>query len=243
MEIWILFLFLVIASPVTVIFVARLRKQHSTRMRRGGVAPGAPPAEVSLGKRFLAWSKGYVGVIGTVLLIIVGICVFYFGVYTQSWSSPSPTELGGKGQASWFWLVILWAVGHALIATLAKEGAVATWLHRVWGMVMIALIVIFPLYRWATSPSTTTRTAKVEEFKLPSSDMPNAERPSFIVPAHGEIYVPTPVGKSIHWEGAVRVARLVKSHEAGCPPVEGCQVGAFLANDGSQPVTVTLSIN
>lgn len=109
---------------------------------------------------------------------------------------------------------------------------------------VIALVVL-GVITWQlairhTSPEPVVP-AKAEEFKLPSVATPVADRPSFIVPAKGEVYVPIPVGKSIHWEGSVGT-RYEYTHQNGCP-AEGCLVGVYFTNGGSAPVTVTLAYN
>jgi hypothetical protein len=115
----------------------------------GGTATTAPVTTPSSG----GWFTGYSKNIPTILLVIAGAVVFFVGIYkptTAVWSNPSPTSVGGWGQNHWLALLILWGIVAALIA-LNACGATAKTLQWVATGVVVAMLVVFPLWGLATS--------------------------------------------------------------------------------------------
>lgn len=159
-------------------------------------------------------------------------------VWGSHWDLQAPTvgTVGSFFRKYWLWLLIALVAAYGLVGLLPDKWKKAGTLFLYF---ITILFVVSVLWSWVASPSTTP--TKAEEFRLPTVAVPVTERPSFIVPAHGEQYVPIPVGKSIHWEGAVGT-RYNYTHQSGCPK-EGCLVGVFFTNSGNEPVTVTLAYN
>jgi hypothetical protein len=91
----------------------------------------------------------------SILLVVAGMIVFFVGIYnptTTAWGNPSPASVGSWGQNHWLALLILWGIAAALIA-LNACGATAKTLQQVATGVVVAMLVVLPLWGWATSPT------------------------------------------------------------------------------------------
>ena len=110
----------------------------------------------------------------TVVLIVVGLVVLYFGVYSSSWKTPKPTEIGEWSPRVWFWLVVIWGIGASIVA-INWHGATAKTLQTILAAVMITLVVIAPVWRWASSPST--KPATTASTASPGTSIPLAHNP------------------------------------------------------------------
>lgn len=105
----------------------------------GGATPTAPApgsADEKAGRIRLWW---------TIALAVIGVVVFYFGVYASAWESPNVADLGSKGRNHWLALLIVWGIGAAVIALNAKAlGAAAKTLQWLLAGIILAIIVVLP---------------------------------------------------------------------------------------------------
>jgi hypothetical protein len=159
--------------------------------KAGGTATTAPVTTPSSG----GWFTGYSKNIPTILLVIAGAVVFFVGIYnptTTAWGNPSPASVGSWGQNHWLALLILWGIAAALIA-LNACGATAKTLQQVATGVVVAMLVVLPLWGWATSPTAPAH-AVTGAVQPPQKRM-------LTIPANGEVLVRVPGGSGAAFTG------------------------------------------
>lgn len=91
------------------------------------------------------------------LLVAVGVALVVWGFRNPQ---IRPTDVGSFGQRYWYVVLTLWGIVAALIALNAR-GAIAKTLQWVLAGVVAAMLVVFPLWNLATSPSAPARTTSV----------------------------------------------------------------------------------
>lgn len=129
--------------------IAAAQAAINNRIGRGVVAAPATPAAPAPTRRWLptmCYPKT------TVVLIVVAVIVSIWGLYLPAkWSEPSPAAIGIWGRGHWFSLLLIWGIGAALIWLNASERTAKT-LQTVLAGAVAAVLVVFPLWGWTTSP-------------------------------------------------------------------------------------------
>lgn len=145
--------------------IAAAQAAINNRTGRGtGAAPAAPvtgaAAPASANRWFSTRAKN-------IALVIAGVVVFFVGVLNPTWSNPHPAAIGSWGRVHWLTLILLWCIGAALIWLNASERAAKT-LQMVLAGTVAAVLIVFPLWGWTTSPSAPARAvaAQVEWHRL-----------------------------------------------------------------------------
>lgn len=148
--------------------IAATQAALNSRTGRGvGAALAAPATSVATTSTY-SWMSARMA---NIALIIAGVAVSIWGLYIPArWSDPSPVVIGSWGRDHWFSLILLWGIAAALIA-LNAEKATAKTLQWVLAGVVAAVLVVFPLWGLATSPSTTIAQQQVQ-LEMPTLTMP-----------------------------------------------------------------------
>ena len=60
----------------------------------------------------------------TILLIIVGIIVFFFGIYTPKMKTPSSSEIESMVWARWIWILVFWGISALNLSLIFGEDLV-----------------------------------------------------------------------------------------------------------------------
>ncbi|MFZ3043590.1 MAG: hypothetical protein WA058_00560 [Minisyncoccia bacterium] len=118
-----------------------------------------------------SWYKEY-GL--TLLLAAAGAIVFYFGVHTSSWESPSLAKAVGWKNEHWVSILVLWSIGIALVSlneTRLKAATVV--LHCFIGVAMFLLFIGFPIWVWISGIGVHQEQQRLEKSVLS-------------MPAHGD---------------------------------------------------------
>lgn len=140
-----IYVFLVLLAAIVAwrIILPGMRLEPRAGAGAAGVAPAAPAAAAY---RWISATR-----VTNIALIVAGVVVFSVGVYNPTWSNPHPATIGSWGRGHWFTLVILWGIGAALIWLNASERAAKT-LQTVLAGAVAAVLIVFPLWGWTTSP-------------------------------------------------------------------------------------------
>lgn len=144
---------------------------------------GLPAGQFTL----LTWRN-----VGTIALVVLALLVLYFGILTPKWETPHPTDVGMWSSSHWFWLLILWGIIAALIA-LNACGAVAKTLQWVLAGVVVAVLVVFPLWELATSPSAPAH-ATSRPAEIPLVSWPRSSWPKLVIPKGEKVDISLPPG-------------------------------------------------
>lgn len=91
--------------------------------------------------------------VGTIALVVLALLVLYFGILTPKWETPHPADVGIWSSNHWFWLLILWGIDAALIALNACGVVAKKTLQWILAGVMVAVLIVFPLWGLAASPA------------------------------------------------------------------------------------------
>ena len=152
----------------------RRRHINEERISRGESPPAIPAKGEKNGK--LSWLKDKPTWFWSVLLVIGGACLFYWGIHTP-WLQPS--QVGGWTQSHWLVLLIPFAVAFILIAIYAKElGDAAKTFRNILFWAMILFIVVLPVWNWISIPSSSGATATTSVSGPPVLRMPpNGDSP------------------------------------------------------------------
>lgn len=175
--------------------------------------------------------------IWTVLLIVVGGGVVLWGFYR-------PVHLTAvmSWREYWFSLVVLWGVLAALVAINAEK-AMAETLQKVLAGVMIALLVVLPIWARITSPSAPP-TERATRSEVPLATSPQSEWPKLVIPPGGKgviQYSEEMVGKHLVLGGKF-VLHSVYSDGRECTSEESCEDGpqthAYVKNASTETLIV-----
>lgn len=136
--------------------IAAAQAAIDSRIGRGaGAAPAAPAAQAAATYRWMSTTR-----LVNIALIMTAIIVSVWGLYIPAkWSDPSPAVIGNWGRGHWFSLLLLWGIGATLIWLNASERAAKT-LQTVLAGAIAAVLVVFPLWGLATSPSAPVETIR-----------------------------------------------------------------------------------
>lgn len=152
----------------------------------------------------------------SVILVFVGVAIFYFGVYTSSSKSPNLADVGRMSRDHWLPILVLWGISAVLIA-LNTTGITAKTLQKIAAVIMAVVLVGLPAWSsWTSRPSapTTKHKAPVESpmrrvLSQNASGIPWAwhmdkgEWPRIKVPPNGNsVRVPSIFGGHIVWGGS-----------------------------------------
>lgn len=117
-----------------------------------GAAPAAPAAGAATPAPASQWFSTRAA---NIALIVSAVIVSIWGLYIPAkWSDPSPAAIGSWGRGHWFSLLLLWGIGATLIWLNASERAAKT-LQMVLAGTVAAVLIVFPLWGWTTSPSAS----------------------------------------------------------------------------------------
>jgi len=165
---------------------ARLAKKTGKKAPEG--PPPTPPASTNgNGKRF-GWLRKKPGSgFWTFLLIVAAIVVFYCGIYSPSWETPSFGSIGNLALRHWFWILILAAILAILIARVG--GGMKKTLNGFLVVVLIAIFVIIPAGVWIMTPRAPT-----SHVQVPLASEPFANWKKFLIPAGGRQEIPISQG-------------------------------------------------
>lgn len=137
--------------------IAAAQAAINNRTGRGTGAAGGAPAPPAPTRRWLptmCYPKT------TTALIVAAVIVSIWGLYIPAkWSDPSPAAIGNWGRNHWFTLLILWGIGAALIWLNASERAAKT-LQTILTGAVAAVLIVFPLLGWTTSPSAPSASVR-----------------------------------------------------------------------------------
>jgi len=135
---------------------------------------------------------------GTILLVIAGIAVFYFGVYSEtSWESPSFPGFVNRCREHWFWVLVFAGILFALIVRSGLAEKTRAALYWVIAATLLFLFIVAPFWLWATEPSKPTPQLNTRT-EVPLASRPVSEWNKIILEPRGksrDIYIP--VGKRI----------------------------------------------
>lgn len=129
----------------------------------------------------------------SIVVVVVGAALVYWGFQN---TQIRPTDAGRLGWTYWLPLLIIWGVLAALVALNSKTlGAAAGVLQWVFAGVMVALLVILPLWHWVESPSVGA--SQVARSEIPLASSPQSSWPKLVIPAGGRSER-IPVPQSMH---------------------------------------------
>lgn len=106
----------------------------------------------------------------SVILVFVGVAIFYFGVYTSSSKSPNLADVGRMSRDHWLPILVLWGISAVLIAV-NTTGTTAKTLQKVMVVGIVVVLVGLPTWSWITG-----RSAPTTKHKAPVSDARNQQR-------------------------------------------------------------------
>lgn len=135
----------------------------------------------------------------SIAIVIIGIGAAYWAYH----SSLRPADVGSFGYEKWLTLVfITWGVLSALIA-LNAEKAVAKTPQSVLIWVMLALLIVLPLWSWLATPSVPVYASqRAVQVQVPLASSPQSSWPKLAVPANGKSeIIPLPSGMRVVWAG------------------------------------------
>lgn len=136
--------------PLVYVLVMRVAKPHSKKMGRP-----TPSASTSTGGQ--QWFMKY---LWTIVLAVMGLVVFFQGVYLSEWKSPSFTAVGNWSWSHWLPLLVLWGIGAALLALNKKVLVTAEPILQSLLMgIMAMLFLVCPVLGWFEGPTTQRPTA------------------------------------------------------------------------------------
>lgn len=145
---------------------------QATIYSRTGRAAGEAPAAQAAPAPARRWLPTACYPKTTIALIVAAVIVSVWGLYIPArWSDPSPAAIGSWGRGHWFSLLILWGIGAALIWLNASERAAKT-LQTVLAGAVAAVLVVFPLLGWTTSPSAATAQKQVRPIEAATLTIP-----------------------------------------------------------------------
>jgi len=185
----------------------------------------------------------------SILIVVVGVAAVYWGFQN---TQIRPTDAGSWSQNHWLSLLILWGMGHALIALNAKAwgAAVASTLHWVLASVMLLLFIVLPFIGWVGGSSEPKR-AESAIRSMPATVVPLASTspsswPKLVIPARGRSeLVPIPLNMRIVMDGdqfdlhtVYTDGRDCSFKESGICPL-GAYVGSYAVNKASETNVVS----
>lgn len=236
---------------ITYLFLALLfaiivwRILPSMKLSNAYVAPAATGTPPSISESVRKWMTKY---LLTIFLILVGMMILFFGLYSPSFKNPSLVEISAWAQARWFWIIILAGILSALIALNAKAlGKAVGVLQTILWVVVAIFLVGFPTVEWLASSSDNISGKSRRQTILPQNapnlpwawHMDPSKWPQIPVPPHGNsVRVPSIFGGHIVWGGSGFTVHVVYSdgHECilggktFCP--DGDIVSGYAHNDG-----------
>lgn len=116
-------------------------------------APGTPaPGTPGTGGKKMAWLAKY---FWTIVLVVAGLAIFYFGMYTPTWDSPSLASTVAWARAHWLAVLALSGIIYALTSIFAKAmkevGEGVQWMLTA---SLFMLFIGFPIWVWLVEPSS-----------------------------------------------------------------------------------------
>lgn len=119
----------------------------------------------------------------SIAIVIIGIGAAYWAYH----SSLRPADVGSFGYEKWLTLVfITWGVLSALIA-LNAEKAVAKTLQSVLMWVMLALLIVLPLWSWVVTPSAPVYASqRAVQVQVPLASSPQSSWAKMLISASEE---------------------------------------------------------
>lgn len=233
---------LILFLLVGYIVVIRVAKPHSKRMGRNGAQPGAPAVGARAPAASAAAPKGRFGWIAeylwTILLVVVGLVVFFQGIYSSEWKTPSFSAVGSWSWGHWLQLLVLWGIGSALLA-LNKEklGAAVSALQSLFTGIAVMAFLVCPVIGWfegsssAPKPQTVKKPvvecSKVHHCVLHEQDDGSTER------------VSVPKGKALCLDGSSWDNRdklgLRSTYQGGAEVAHTCSKGQVISGTCREP--------
>jgi hypothetical protein len=210
-----------------------MAKAQAQLDKKTGANSGVPQDVAKEKKEKIDKFKWIKSNITTVLVVIVGAVLVYWGFQN---THVRPADVGSWGFDKWLPLLILWGIIAALIVLNAESGTAKT-LQLVLAGVMVALLVVFPLWHWIEKPSAGTSHATRSEVPLASS--PQSTWPKLVIPAGGRSeLIPVPQGMHVTMVGGNKF-RLHTVYQDGseCAFGDSCpispQKGVYAKNEAT----------
>ena len=235
------FLFLAIVGGIVLL---RTGSSHSKKMlteqaklnRRNGIQPPDAPKEKSgeeksEGKimKVLKWLLKH---FWTAVLVLAGLAIFYFGMYTPSWDSPSLASTVAWARAHWLAVLAFSSIIFVLTTIYEKVlKEVGEGLQWVLGVALFMLFIGFPIWVWLVEPSKPVASA-VSQMQRQCT----ARQPCALEESDGSTdRVPVPPGKTVcfeksFWEDLPRLGYRI-SYQGGverqysCTPAQAASGG------------------
>lgn len=180
---------IVIAVPTAILvmmFFLKGANAHKERMfleqeqldKKNGVVP-KPDSPENTGAKKKRGSERMIEHLPSFLVIAIGTMFIYWAYH----SSLHPADVGSFGYEKWLTLVfITWGVLSALIA-LNAEKAVAKTLQSVLMWVMLALLIVLPLWSWVVTPSAPVYASqRAVSVETPVVTAPQSIWPTLAIP-------------------------------------------------------------
>ena len=138
-----------------------------------------------------------------ILLVIAGVVVSYFGVYSPLWKTPRLNEVGSWGQNHWLWILILWGIIAAIVARIA--GGAAKTLQAVLAITMFMLFIGFPVIVWVENSGSSGKISRhtvPRRTSIPLASEPVSTWPKIVLQPGGRSkLIPIPLGMHVIVDG------------------------------------------
>lgn len=223
----------------------RIQEVQEQLDRKAGKEKTTTPKDVNGKKKDWDWFENKLGSnVLTVLLVIAGIVVFYFGVYSPSWKNPSLAEVVNQSRNNWFWVLLFAGILAILIARIAGGGATKT-LQWCLAGTLLFLFIVLPVWFWIVGTGTPNVLRSSSRSEVPLASAPVSEWPQLVMPAGmGEMservqYTPAMAGKHIVMKGNNFRLHTVYQDGKECAFGERCdtnkpQAGAYVMNEAKE---------
>ncbi len=180
-------------------------------------------------------------VLSTVLLILTGVVIFLWKIYTPGLQ---PAQVGSWSWNHLLWLLVFFGIIIALARINAKAlGGAATTLQVAVAIAIFVLFVGFPLWFWIASfgggHQPPRMTSAPEKPRIPLTS--DAAWPKLVIPAGGRsTLIPVPVGMHAvinEGEGHPHVVYADgRDCDENCP--SGNLIGFYVSNPTNEEITV-----
>ncbi|MFH1178616.1 MAG: hypothetical protein V1711_02760 [bacterium] len=191
----------------------------------------------------------------TILLVIVGLVVFYFGLYESKWENPSLRNASGMVWSHWFWVLVLAGILYFLAGKVDNASATKM-LRGILVSALLAFFIILPAWfgivDWYNNPKSSQRSEIPLASVLPQNapnipwawHMEQSKWPRVLVPPHGDsVHVPGIFGGHIVWGGSGFKVHVLYSDGRECvlgntnaPCEDGNIVAGYAHNEGGTPL-------
>jgi energy-coupling factor transporter transmembrane protein EcfT len=210
--------------------------------RKVGKEKTTTPKDVNGKKKDWDWFENKLGSnVLTVLLIIAGIVVFYFGVYSPSWKNPSLAEVVNQSRNNWFWVLLFAGILAILIARIAG-GATKT-LQRFLVGALLFLFIILPVWFWMVGTGTSNAMRSSPRSEIPLANTPVSTWTKIVLqPCGMSERLSVPIGMSMKVIGSRANLHTVYSdgHECVIPlesdksNPDGPIAGVYITNEAKE---------